>query len=764
LARKARPDDSAPAFPTRESILRFIAENPARATKRDIARAFDVSGEGRIVLKRLLRELEGEGLLEKRQKTFVKPGALPAVLACDIVGRDRDGDLYAEPVEWDAGSGPRPRLIVAPERRRKGERRPVAGLGDRVLARLVDLPDGTERRARAAIRVIKILEAKPVGVLGVVRLNDFGARILPISKRQQGELIVERGDLGDAVDGDLVSVDILRSSRLGLAHARVRERIGNVKSEKAVSMIAIHANEIPFVFPDAVLRQAADARPLPLGNREDWRSLPLVTIDPPDAKDHDDAVHAAPDDDPKNPGGHIVTVAIADVAAYVRPGTDLDREALKRGNSVYFPDRVIPMLPEAISNDLCSLKERQDRPALAVRMVFDAEGVKRAHSFHRIMMRSAMKLAYTEAQSAIDGAPDERTADILEPVLKPLWAAYATLAKARDARGPLDLDLPERKVLLKADGTVDRIVTPERLEAHRLIEEFMIQANVAAAETLERKRTPLVYRVHDQPSLAKLESLREFLASLDMKLAKEGVLEPELFNRILARVEDSPQAYLVNEVVLRSQSQAAYSPDNIGHFGLNLRRYAHFTSPIRRYADLIVHRGLITAHGFGDDGLPDGVAEELEGIAASISAAERRAMTAERETIDRLIAEWLSDRIGAEFSGRIGGVTKAGLFIRLDETGADGFVPIGTLGADYFAYDEARHSLIGSKTGETFQLGDRVDVRLVEAAPLAGALRFEILTEGRRGKPLGRTAVLRAGKAAKARERKARVERIRKGR
>lgn len=763
LARKIRPADE-PAFPTRESILRFISENPSKATKRDIARAFDVSGEGRIVLKHLLRELEGEGLIEKRAKRFAKPGALPSVLACDIVARDRDGELFAEPCEWDAEHGPRPRFLVAAVHRRRGEHAAVAGLGDRVLARVVELPDGFERVARAAIRVIKILEAKPAGVLGILRRNQYGARILPISKRQQGELVVEAGDLGGAEDGDLVSVDVIRSSRLGLGHARVRERIGNVKSEKAVSMIAIHANEIPYVFPDAVIREADEARPMGLVGREDWRDLPLVTIDPPDAKDHDDAVHAAPDTDPDNVGGFVVTVAIADVAAYVRPGSELDREALKRGNSVYFPDRVIPMLPEKISNDLCSLKEGQDRPALAVRMVFDAEGHKRSHLFHRIMMRSAAKLAYEEAQAAIDGRPNDRTSPILDGVLKPLWAVYAILARARDERGPLDLDLPERKVLLKPDGTVDRIVTPERLDAHRLIEEFMIQANVAAAETLEKKRTPFVYRVHDQPSLAKLESLREFLASLDMKLAKQGVIEPELFNRILARVEETPQAYLVNEVVLRSQAQAEYSPTNIGHFGLNLRKYAHFTSPIRRYADLIVHRALITALGFGRDGLPDGIENELEGIATSISAAERRAMTAERETIDRLIAEWLSDRIGATFNGRIAGVTKAGLFVRLSDSGADGFVPISTLGADYFAYDEAHHSLVGSKSGETFQLGDLVEVKLLEAAPFAGALRFEILTEGRKGKPLGRGATMRAAKSAKERQRKARVHALRRGR
>ncbi len=763
LARKPRPTDQ-PAPPTREAILRFISEHPGKGTKRDIARAFDVHGEGRIVLKRILKELEGEGLIERQHRRFAKPGELPAVLPCDIVARDRDGDLYAEPTEWDADAGPRPRFVVIAVRRRRGEHAPAAGLGDRILARTVELPEGYEGVARAGIRIIKVLEAKPAGVLGILRITQGGARLLPISKKQHDEIIIDAADLGSAEDGDLVSVDLIRSGRMGLSRARVRETIGNLRSEKAVSMIAIHANDIPYIFPDAVIREAEAAKPASLDGREDWRGLALVTIDPPDAKDHDDAVHAVADDDPQNVGGFVVTVAIADVAAYVRNGSDLDREALKRGNSVYFPDRVIPMLPEKISNDLCSLKEGVDRPAVAVRMVFDADGRKKSHSFHRIMMRSVAKLSYVEAQAAIDGAPNDKTAPILESVLKPLWAAYDVLAAARDARGPLDLDLPERKVLLKPDGTVDRIATPERLTAHRLIEEFMIQANVAAAETLEKKRTPLVYRVHDQPSLAKLESLREFLATMDMKIAKQGNMEPDMFNRILERVNGTPQAYLVNEVVLRSQSQAEYSPVNIGHFGLNLRKYAHFTSPIRRYADLIVHRGLITSLALGSDGLPNGIEETLPGIAEAISGAERRAMQAERETIDRLIAEWLSDRVGAIFNGRISGVTKAGLFIRLNETGADGFIPISTLGADYFAYDEARHSLIGSRTGETYQLGDAVEVKLIEAAPFAGALRFEMVSEGSEGRPLGHGARLRAAKARKDRERKERMGKVRRGR
>jgi ribonuclease R len=479
------------------------------------------------------------------------------------------------------------------------------------------------------------------------------------------------------------------------------------------------------------LREAEEAKPAVLKGREDWRELPLVTIDPPDAKDHDDAVHAVPDNDPNNKGGYIVHVAIADVAFYVRPGSALDRDALIRGNSVYFPDRVVPMLPERISNDLCSLVPGEPRGALAVRMVIGHDGRKRSHSFHRVLMRSAAKLNYAQAQAAIDGRPDDTTGPLLDPILKPLYTAYALVKLARDERDPLDLDLPERKILLKPDGTVDRVIVPERLDAHKLIEEFMILANVAAAEMLEKKSLPLIYRVHDEPTLEKVHNLQEFLKTLDLPFAKSGALRPSLFNRVLAQVKGHDSEPLVNEVVLRSQAQAEYTAENYGHFGLNLRRYAHFTSPIRRYADLIVHRALIRGLGLGEGALPESeTVETLTEVAAQISLTERRAMKAERETADRLIAHFLADRIGATFQGRISGVTRAGLFVKLTDTGADGLIPIRTLGTEYFNYDETRHALVGSRSGAMHRLGDVVDVRLVEAAPVAGALRFELLSEG----------------------------------
>jgi ribonuclease R len=369
-------------------------------------------------------------------------------------------------------------------------------------------------------------------------------------------------------------------------------------------------------------------------------------------------------------------------------------------------------------------------------MVIGADGRKRSHTFHRIMMRSAAKLSYEQTQLAIGGRIDEDTSPLIEPVLKPLYAAYDALKRARAERGPLDLDLPERKILLKADGTVDRVVTPERLEANRLIEEFMILANVAAAETLEKARIPLIYRVHDEPTMEKINALREFLATLDIPFAKGGAMRAEAFNKILARVKGHDAEQLINDVVLRTQAQAEYVAENYGHFGLNLRRYAHFTSPIRRYADLIVHRGLIRALKLGEDGLPEAAdVKVLAEISAQISATERRAMLAERETNDRLIAHFLSDRVGATFDGRVSGVHRAGLFVKLHETGADGFVPARTIGDEYFRHDEAGHAMVGNRSGTTYRLGDRVTVKLVEAAPVAGALRFELLSEGRPGKP-----------------------------
>jgi ribonuclease R len=741
--KKTRSSPPLGNFPSREDILAFIAREreaagetgPGKIGKREIARAFGIKGDDRIALKRLLAELEGEGAIERRGKRLHKRGVLPNVVLADIIATDRDGDLLAAPTEWDEAEGRAPRIAVGtPRRPRSGSaaRTPAPKVGDRVLLRVEALPGATEAEPGYSGRVIKLLSRTRPRVLGIFRERPGGGgRVVPIDKRNLagGELEIAPGAEGEARNGDLVAVDVSRPSHLGLAQARVTERLGAIDTERAVSLIAIHAHRIPNRFGEDVLAETERAVPATLSGREDWRDIPFVTIDPADAKDHDDAVHAEPDFDPANPGGFILRVAIADVAAYVRPGTPLDRDALDRGNSVYFPDRVVPMLPERISNDLCSLRPAQDRPAIAVAMTIDENGHKIRHRFHRIMMRSAAKLSYEQAQAALDGATDEVTRPLRADILAPLFDAYAALRIAREKRGPLDLDLPERKIVLTPQGTVARVVTPVRLDTHRLIEEFMVLANVSAAEMLEAKQQFFIYRVHDEPSREKLDNLADFLATIGIKLAKGQVLRPAQFNKILTRVKGTPNEHIVNEVVLRTQAQAEYVTENYGHFGLDLRRYAHFTSPIRRYADLVVHRALIAALELGPDGLPPSAQGDLAEVAARISAAERRAMAAERDTVERLVAAHLSSQIGATFQGRVSGATRAGLFVKLDETGADGFIPASLLGDDYFRHDEALHALVGSRTGQIHRLGDVVTVRLVEAAPLAGALRFELLRE-----------------------------------
>ncbi|HKB21771.1 MAG TPA: ribonuclease R, partial [Methyloceanibacter sp.] len=705
----------------------FLQTANRETGKREIARAFGIKGGDRIALKELLRDMADDGLIAGSRRKLTRPGVLPSVTVIEIVARDPDGEFVGRPGTWDEEHGPAPRIVMAESKRGTG---PVAGIGDRVLARITPL--GADADYPYQARTIKRLARATQRLLGIFRALPGGTGVIdPVDRKQLKEWPVTRGNTGDAENGELVRFELARGGRYGVQTAQVIERLGNPAAQQMTSLIAVHAHGIPDTFPEAALAEAEAAKEPDLKRREDFRQLPLITIDPSDARDHDDAVWAEADPDPSNRGGWVVIVAIADVCSYVRPGSSLDKEARKRGNSVYFPDRVVPMLPERISNDLCSLKEDEPRGCLAVRMVFDKDGRKLKHRFFRALMRSAAGLTYEQAQAAIDGRPDEVTTPLLDAVLRPLWGAYASLVLSRTERAPLDLDLPERKILLDDQGRVRTVVTPPRLDAHRLIEEFMIAANVSAAETLEAKRSPLIYRVHDAPSKEKLSSLGEFLATIGLKLPKSGTLKPAHFNRILADTRATPTAELVGEVVLRSQAQAEYSDDNLGHFGLNLRRYAHFTSPIRRYADLIVHRALVRALGFGNDGLTDAEMEQLERIAQAISDTERRAMAAERETADRLIAAYLADRIGARFQARVSGLVRTGLFVRLVETGADGFVPASSIGREYFYHDEARHALVGEDTGLAYRLLDPVEVRLVEAIPTAGALRFEMLSEGR---------------------------------
>ncbi|MGA1854540.1 ribonuclease R [Azospirillum sp. 11R-A] len=709
-------------FPSKDAILAFIRSSTTPVGKREIARAFKLSGSAdRETLKDLLRELEADGTVERgRNKRMAPPQALPAVAVLLVTGADADGELAARPLTW-TGEGNPPRIFLLPEKKSRGEEKPLA-VGDTLLAKLARIND----RLYEA-RVIRRIDGEREGrILGVYRPSADGGRILPTDRRHKTEFLVLPPNRGDAEPGDLVFADILPAGRAGQPQARVVERLGSTDEPRAFSLIAIHAHGIPTVFPHAALREAELAAVPAQMQREDLRDIPLVTIDGADARDFDDAVWAEADGDPENPDGWHLIVAIADVSYYVRPGSALDRTAYERGNSVYFPDRVVPMLPEALSNGLCSLRPGEDRACLAFHLWIDRSGVLIRHRLVRGLMRSVARLIYEQVQDCHDGRPDEVTGPLADGVIAPLFGAYARLAAARAKRGTLELDLPERRVHIDERGRVAEIVRRERHDSHRLIEEFMIAANVAAAEVLERRTMPGLYRIHDRPSMEKMEALRGFLAGIGHPLTKSADLTPDHFTRILRKVEGTSHATLVSEVVLRAQAQAAYSPDNIGHFGLALHRYAHFTSPIRRYADLIVHRALIRTLGLGVGGLDDETLGRLAEIGDHLSSTERRAATAERDAVDRYTAAFLADRIGDRFSGRISGVSRFGLFVRLDESGADGLVPASSLPDDRYDHDEAAHALVGQRTGRTYRLSSPVKVVLVEADPVSGSTLFRL--------------------------------------
>ena len=715
-------------IPSKAEILDWITAHPTLTAKRDIAKAFGIKGAARIELKRVLKELEDEGHLSKRKKTYRERDNLPPVTLLQMMAPTSDGDLFARPIEWQ-GEGEEPIVLM-----NLSPSDPALGYGDRVLGK-VQAVQGEQYQYVA--RIIRRIGEAPNRVLGVFRKTAEGGRIVPIDKSGKEWMVPEAGVHG-AKDGELVEAQQFGGrARMGLPKAKIVDRLGDPSAPKAVSLIAIHQHGIPDNFPEDVINDADAQKPAGTKGREDWRDVPLVTIDPHDARDHDDACFAEPDTDPQNPGGHIITVAIADVAHYVTPNSPLDREAWKRGNSTYFPDRVVPMLPDRLSGDLCSLHEGVPRAALAVKMRITAEGEKIGHSFHRILMKSAASLNYEEVQAAMDGAANDRVSPLLEPVIRPLYDAYRALVIAREKRQPLDLDLPERKVILSDDGKVSSVSFKDRLDAHRLIEEFMVLANVAAAETLIEKKTPLLFRVHEEPSPDKLDALRETANAAGLVLAKGQVLRTKHLNQLLKQAKGTDEAELINMSTLRSMTQAYYAPQNFGHFGLALRNYAHFTSPIRRYADLIVHRGLITAHGWGKDGLTPDMIERLEETGNHISTTERRSMVAERDTVDRYLAAYLSERMGNEFDGRISGVAKFGVFVRIDDSGADGIIPIRSLGREFFHYDAGANTLIGSDTGLILTLGMRVTVRLTEAEPIAGGIAFELLSVNDAALPKG---------------------------
>ncbi len=704
-----------PGLPTPKQILDFIASSDVPAGKREIARAFGLSAQEKIGLKAMLKDMADEGLIDSAPgRAFHKMGGVPKVTVLRIVDVTDDGTVWGSPESWHADT-PAPRLRI--RERGKG----ALGVGDRVLARTEEAGSG-----HIAHPMKKLARGEEL-VLGVLREEGGKLWLSGVEKKERRDFPVS--DAGDAAPGDLVLAE--KTGRPPRITVRVTEKLGDPFAPRSFSMIAIHKLGIPVEFSPETLEEATDSARQSLGEgREDLRHLPIVAIDPEDARDHDDAVWAAPDDDPGNAGGWRAVVAIADVSFYVRPGSAIDKDARRRGNSVYFPDRVVPMLPEILSADVCSLKAGADRAALACHLQIGKNGALKSWRFTRAVVRIRANIAYEAAQAAIDGAAGAVSPELVEEALKPLWACWRALAAARARRNPLELDLPERRVMLDEKGRIMSVAPRERLDAHKLIEEYMIAANVAAAKALEGKKAPVMYRDHEPPAREKLVALKDYLKTFGVDFALGQVIQPRVFNQLLEKVGEVDHRPQVMEQVLRTQTQAYYAPANSGHFGLALGSYAHFTSPIRRYADLIVHRSLVSAYKLGPGGLTDGEAAAMEQIGTSISMLERRAMEAERDTIDRYVAAFLSEKVGEILDARITGVQNFGFFATVEGIGGDGLVPARDLGREYFRYDEAARALVGEETGTTYSSGMRLKLRLAEANPVSGALRFELAEGG----------------------------------
>lgn len=700
-------------LPHPDEIYKFIAQSDKPQTKREISKAFGIKGDIRKAFKEILRNLEETGRIVKSAGgAYSVPNALAHITTIIVTKIDIDGDVFAKPMDWNEETQGKPPLIEIISKQPLKE-------GDRALARLKKYTNTLYEG-----HVIRRIDQERLTVLGEIAQTARSYILKPIDKRAKYDFEVHQNDLNEAQKGDLVIAEVLPSRGVKQRKVKVTKIIGHKNDVNAISIIALHEAGLHEGFLEKVLVETKNLKVPPLENknfkREDLRDIPLVTIDGADARDFDDAVFVE-----KTKEGFHLIVAIADVAHYVKHGSSLDHEAYRRGNSTYFPDRVVPMLPEALSNDLCSLRPHEDRASMGFHIYIDHHGKMTSYRVFRGLIRSHARLTYEQVQAAKDGVTDDITGPLMTDVINPLYEAYTVLNKARQQRGALDLDLPERRIVIDDKGKMTGVVKRDRLDAHKLIEEFMILANVAAAKALEAKNAPCIYRIHDRPSTEKLDSAREFLESFGLTLAQGGIAKPSQINQILTKAADMEYSQLISTVILRTQSQAIYSPDNIGHFGLALERYAHFTSPIRRYADLLVHRSLIKAYRLGDGGLTDEEIVSLEERADHISKTERTSSDAERSAVDRFTAAWMSERIGAEFSGKINGVTRFGIFVTLDENGADGLIPMRALPDDYYIHDEKQHALVGRKHKRVYRLGASMKVKLKEADGLTGSSIFE---------------------------------------
>lgn len=602
--------------------------------------------------------------------------------------------------------------------------------GMRVLARLSvhkGAPSGrkdahkgkhAEHWRAEIIRLLPDVPQQSATIYGVYEQSQHGAMVYPADRKDKRCYRVAQVPQPAPRDGDLVECSLTSTHQRRLPEVDITRVLGAADAPGSISLMSILRHEIPHAFPEeAILESEAATQPVLVDGREDVRHIPLITIDGEDARDFDDAVCAIPCAD-----GYELIVAIADVAHYVQPDSALDAEASLRGNSVYFPDRVVPMLPEALSNGLCSLRPDEDRYCVGVRMQMNAHGIITQVRPFRGLMRSHARYTYTQAQSEYDAqqAPD---------YIQHLYSAYALLKRATQAREPLDFDLPEYQVQMdEARTQILSIHKKSRLDSHRLIELYMIAANVAIAEVLLQARVAAVYRVHEAPEGDKWRDLKTTLKASGYSA---GATTPStaLLNKILRKAEQAEEAAIIHPLVLRAQMQAYYAADNGGHFGLNLTAYTHFTSPIRRYSDLLVHRALIHACNLGDVPVPD--RSRMPAIAQHISTTERKAMMAERDTMQRYRALYMQKHVGEYFTAYISGLCNAGLFLTLPDTGAEGFLQREELPRDFYQYDPKTMQLIGQRTKTVYRIGQEVAVQLLQVVPETGELR---LTRGREGK------------------------------
>jgi len=615
--------------------------------------------------------------------------------------------------------------------------------GDRVAVRI----EGPRFRGKPQGTIVEVLERRTREVVGRLQVESGVAYLTPDNPRITHRVLIPQAQLGGAQSGQIVIVEITQQpSRSAQPVGRVARVLGDHGAPGMETDIAIHSHGLPCEFPEAVLREAAayGAR-IPgtaIAGREDLRDTALVTIDGDDAKDYDDAVYC----ERTRGGGWRLIVAIADVGHYVSPGSALDTEARERGTSVYFPNRVLPMLPEALSNGLCSLVPDEDRLCLCCELRVSDDGRITRSRFFEGVMRSAARLTYREVGEFLE-RPDARHAPRLEALRERLLALhgiYRSFTRYRSGRGALELDTPELKLKFDEAGRVAALVEQPRNDAHRLIEECMIAANVAAARFLDRHRVPTLYRVHGLPEIDRLETLRQFLREFGLWLPPAEEVKPEHLRDLLQKIGDRPDAVLISTAVIRSMPQAVYQPGNIGHFGLALEHYAHFTSPIRRYPDLVVHRGIRQV-------LQEGEVEALVEwhgafpiLGQDCSFRERRADEATRGAIAWLKCYYMQERVGEEFDGIVSGVVDFGLFVQLDGLQVDGLLHVSALGQDYFMRDRSGYRIVGRNSGKVYRLGDRLRVRVTNVSlderrvdfDLAGA--EESPRRSRRPRPPGR--------------------------